>query len=40
MGSLDLKTYHYIPNVEENCKNKICFDNNLTISLPSSAYDT
>lgn len=39
MGLLDLMTYHSIPNVEENINNKIYFDNNLTISLPTGAYE-
>lgn len=39
MGFLDLMTYNSIPNIEENVNNKMYFDNNLVISLPTGSYE-
>lgn len=39
MGFLDLLTYNSIPNIEEDVNNKIYFDNNIVIGLPTGSYE-
>lgn len=39
MGFLDLMTYNSIPNIEEDVNNKMYFDNNIEVSLPTGSYE-
>lgn len=39
IGFMDLMTYNSIPNVEENVNNRIYFDKDIVISLPTGSYE-